>query len=160
MKERRIVYITLAVLFGVATTNLSALQPVQQQDIGNRSARNQVVIVSESSRYKERLIEAILEQLDDGQTYIAVRSFDDFDSINPRDYDSVLVINAGVGAEVRRDVVSWLNRQSYDENIVVLTTQLTTWEPQIAVDSVTTASQNRNIPEVSSDLVRRVRGYF
>lgn len=160
MNTRRIAMSGLAALLLVITTNVGALQPVEQRDIGSRSARNQVVIVSESSRYKERLIDAIVEQLDDGQTYIAVRSFDDFGAINPRDYDSVLVINAGVGAEVRRDVISWLERQSFDDNIVVLTTQLTNWTPQITVDSVTTASQNRNIPDVSADLVRRVRGNF
>lgn len=158
MIRGRVIFIALSVVF--VATGLWALQPVEQQDIGSRSALNTVVIVSESSRYKERLIEAIVDELDDGRTYIAVRNFDDFGSINPRDYDSVLVINAGVGAEVRRDVVSWLDRQSYDDNIVVLTTQLTDWTPQIEVDSVTTASRNRNIPDVSADLVQRVRANF
>ncbi len=149
-----------ASVLGMVTFTLAALQPVEPQDIGNQGAANRVVIVSEWSRYKERLIESIVDELDNGSTYIAVRSFEDFGSIDSQDFDSVLVINAGVGSEVRSDVVGWLNRQSVDENIVVLTTQITDWTPQIDVDSVTTASRNRNIPEVSSDLVRRVRSNF
>lgn len=152
--------IGIVLALSLVTGSLWALQPTERRDVGNQSSQNQVMIVSESSRYKERLIEAIVEQLNDGQTYIAVRSFEDFGSINPRDYDSVLVINAGVGAEVRGDVVAWLERQSYDENIVVLTTQITEWTPQITVDSVTAASRNRNIEDVSTDLVRRVRNNF
>lgn len=144
----------------IAVASLSALQPVEQREVGNRSAANHVAIISEQSRYKERLIDAVVEALDDGQTYIEIRGLDDLPQIDPRDYDSVLVINAGVGAEVRPGVVAWLDRQTHDENIVVLTTQITDWTPQISVDSVTSASRSRNIPEVSADLVRRVRGNF
>jgi hypothetical protein len=148
------------ILFSVAISGVFALQPVEQRDVGSRSSGNSVVIVSEWSRYKERLIDTIIDDLDDGNTFIAVRSFDDFPSIDPREFDSVLIINAGVGSEVRSDVVRWLNQQTFDRNITVLTTQITDWTPQITVDSVTTASRNRNIPTVSADLVSRIRRSF
>ncbi|MFP4211035.1 MAG: hypothetical protein ACLFR8_07325 [Alkalispirochaeta sp.] len=137
-----------------------AIRPVDPVDTGAVGASRSVMIVSEWSRYKERLIEAVLDELDDGSTALYVRSFDDLPQIQANDHDAVIVINAGVGSEVRAPVVEWLGTQGGSENIVVLTTQIYDWTPRIEVDSVTSASQNRNIPDVSRDLARQARSYF
>ena len=149
-------FLALALLT-LAVAAAAPLQPVPSADFGSPEAADRVLIVSEASRYKERLLEVLVEQLATPSSYVAVRSFDDFASLNATDYDGVLVINAGVGSEVRSQVVSWLNAQGSPDNVIVLTTQISDWTPQIDVDSVTTASRNRNIPEVSQDLVARVR---
>lgn len=138
----------------------AALRPVEPFDAGNAGGARSVMIVSEWSRYKERLIEALIDELDDGETALYVRSFDDFSRIDSDEYDAIIVINAGVGSEVRTPVVDWLNAQRVDDNIVVLTTQITDWTPQITFDSVTSASRNRNIPDVSRRLADQARSYF
>lgn len=144
-------------LLTTAVAIAAPLDPMPAADFGSPAATDRVLIVSEASRYKERLLEALVEQLATPATYVAVRSFDDFAALNAADYDGVLVINAGVGSEVRPQVVRWLNAQGSPNNVIVLTTQISNWTPNITVDSVTTASRNRNIPEVSRDLVARVR---
>jgi len=153
-----------AILVGLALIiipgTLWALRPVDPVDTGAAGASRSVMIVSEWSRYKERLIEAVLDELDDGSTALYVRSFDDLPQIQANDHDAVIVINAGVGSEVRAPVVEWLGTQRGRDNIVVLTTQIYDWTPQIDVDSVTSASQNRNIPDVSRELARQARSYF
>ena len=154
MKKQR--FCTVALLIA-AVAIAAPLDPVPAADFGSPDADDRVLIVSEASRYKERLLEALVEQLATPTTYIAVRSFDDFAALDAADYDGVLVINAGVGSEVRSQVVRWLDAQGSPDNVVVLTTQISDWTPNITVDSVTTASRNRNIPEVSQDLVARVR---
>lgn len=150
----------IGILIVVTAGTVFAIRPVERQDLGDPRGEHSVLIVSEWSRYKERLISALVDELDDGGTSIAVRSFDDLGSLSAPSFDAVVVINAGVGSEVRKPVVDWLNRQRSDENIVVLTTQISDWTPQITVDSVTAASQNRNIPEISRELTNRVRSYF
>jgi NAD-dependent DNA ligase len=153
--------VSIAILLTlVATGTVFALRPVERRDLGAGNGQRRVAIVSEWSRYKERLIDALVEELDDGNTALYVRNFDDFSSIESSAYDAVVVINAGVGSEVRKPVVDWLDRQRTDENIVVLTTQISDWTPQITVDSVTSASRNQNIPDVSGELARQVRSYF
>ena len=157
MKKQR--FCTVALLIA-AVAIAAPLDPVPAADFGSPDADDRVLIVSEASRYKERLLEALVEQLATPTTYIAVRSFDDFAALDAADYDGVLVINAGVGSEVRSQVVRWLDAQGSPDNVVVLTTQISDWTPNITVDSVTTASRNRNIPEVSRDLVARVRALW
>lgn len=157
MKKQR--FCTVALLIA-AVAIAAPLDPVPAADFGSPDADDRVLIVSEASRYKERLLEALVEQLATPTTYIAVRSFDDFVALDAADYDGVLVINAGVGSEVRSQVVRWLDAQGSPDNVVVLTTQISDWTPNITVDSVTTASRNRNIPEVSRDLVARVRALW
>ena len=152
--------IVLSLLMITVTGGVFAIRPVEPRDAGNVSSNRSVMIVSEWSRYKENLIESLVEDLDDGRTAIFVRNFSDLPNVTARDHDAIVVINAGVGSEVRSPVVEWLNSQTYDDNIVVLTTQIYDWTPQITVDSVTSASRNGNIPQVSSDLVRRVRSFL
>ena len=154
MQKHTLLTLTLLIL-GVAAA--APLQPVPSADFGAPEATDRVLIVSEASRYKERLLEVLIEQLATPSSYVAVRNFDDFASLDAADYDGVLVINAGVGSEVRSQVVSWLNDQGSPDNVIVLTTQISDWTPQIEVDSVTAASRNRNIPDVSQDLIARVR---
>lgn len=155
---KRVVIIALLAI--TTTGTVFALRPVERQDRGALDGQRRVAIVSEWSRYKERLIDALVDELNDGDTAIFVRNFDDFSSIESSSYDAIVVINAGVGSEVRAPVVDWLNGQRNDENIVVLTTQISDWTPQITVDSVTAASRNRNIPDVTRELARQVRSYF
>lgn len=157
---RTLYKVFIPLLLVTTGTVLGALQPVEHQNIGSNGAPRRVAIVSEWSRYKAALIESLTEELDDGETSIAVRNFNDFASLDARDFDAVIVINAGVGSEVRRPVVDWLTRQSPDDNIVVLTTQISDWTPQIEVDSVTAASRNRNISNVSGELVEIARSYY
>lgn len=153
--------VTIAMLLAlVATGTVFALRPVERRDLGTENGQRRVAIVSEWSRYKERLIDALVDELNDGNTALFVRNFDDFASIDSSAYDAVVVINAGVGSEVREPVVDWLNEQRNDDNIVVLTTQISDWTPDITVDSVTSASRNRNIPDISRQLARQVRSYY
>ena len=157
---RKLYSVFVPILLFTTGSLLGALQPVEHQNVGSDGASRRVAIVSEWSRYKAALIESLTEELDDGETSIAVRNFNDFSGLDAREFDAVIVINAGVGSEVRRPVVDWLSRQNPDDNIVVLTTQISDWTPQIEVDSVTSASRNRNIPDVSRELAEIARSYY
>lgn len=150
----------IILMFLLTASAASALQPVEHEDAGVRGARR-VLIVSEWSRYKERLIDYLIDQFDDGATYIAVRSFTVFGSLDATEWDAVIVINAGVGSVVREPVTQWLDQQKpNDDNIVVLTTQIVDWTPQIDVDSVTAASAFGNIASIGGELVQRARSFF
>lgn len=137
-----------------------ALQPMERAEFGPDGADSRVMIVSEWSRFKARLVDEVVGRLDDGSTRVYVRNFDDLTGMDPEEYSAVLVINAGVGAQVRTEVTDWLARLEYDRNVVLLTTQITDWEPQVTVDSVTTASRMRHAGDVAEDLVARVRRFL
>jgi len=130
---------------------------------GNESASRKILLASESTRYKNRMIKELIEKLDDGDTYIIEVDHQrgGLDGMDPRDYTAVFISNSGAQARVRPAVMQWLNSvRDYDDNVVVHTTQITDWDPPVEVDSITSASKNSNIDDLTDDVVRRLRAFY
>ncbi len=130
---------------------------------GNESGSQRVLIATERTRYKDRLVETLIEKLDDGQTLIAEvdHQRDGLDGIDPADYDAVFITNSGAQAMVRPAVIEWLEtHRANDDNVVLHTTQITDWDPPVEVDSITSASQMRNIDDITDDVVRRLKALY
>jgi hypothetical protein len=133
------------------------------ESFGNARAENRVLIAKENTRYKSRLIDTLIEKLDDGTVSITVADHQrgELDGLDPRDFDAVFITNSGAQAKVRPDVMRWLDANSAnDDNVVLHTTQITDWDPPVQVDSITSASKNSNIDDISDDIIRRIRLFF
>lgn len=133
------------------------------ESYGNARAENKVLIAKENTRYKSRLIDTLIEKLDDGTVAITVVDHHrgELDGLDPRDYDAVFITNSGAQAKVRPDVMRWLEANSAnDDNVVLHTTQITDWDPPVQVDSITSASKISNIDDVTDDIIRRIRLFF
>jgi hypothetical protein len=130
---------------------------------GNPNGRYRVLIATESTAYKNQLVDALVKKLDDGNVSITVVDHmkGGLDGVDPSAYNAVFVTNSGAQAKVRPAVMSWLGSvQSKDENVILHTTQITEWDPPVEVDSITSASQRSNIDRLSDDIVRRIRLFF
>jgi hypothetical protein len=151
---------SLFLLFGSATIFANGEAERDQREFGNPAADGRVLIAAEWTPYKERLVREVVSRLDNGNTFVRIVDHQngELDGEDPRDYDAVLITNSGARAQVRPWVISWLDEwQAHDDNIVVHTTQINEWTPQVRVDSVTSASSNRNVPQIAGELVDRAR---
>lgn len=131
--------------------------------VGNPDAARRVLIAAEYTRFKEALVEELVKQLNDGNTYIKVidHSKDELNGVDPREWSSVLITNSGARAQVRPHVVSWLESvRAYDDNVVLHTTQINDWTPQVQVDSVTSASSMGDLQQIADSLLERVRRHL
>jgi len=127
--------------------------------IGSPSFSRKVLIATEATQFKDALVKKLVELLTDGKTYIQVidHSGDGLIGVDPRQYGAVLVINSGAQAQVRPWVLSWLKSiAAYDANVILLTTQITVWNPPVKVDSVTSASSMPDLDKIAGGLVARV----
>jgi len=133
------------------------------ETFGSPQAPNKVLIATENTRYKRRLIDTVVEKLNDGSVYITLvdHKRNQLEGEDPRDYEAVFISNSGAQAKVRPWVMEWLDSvSSYDDNVIIHTTQITDWDPPVQVDSITSASDNSNIDPLSDDIVRRIRAFF
>jgi hypothetical protein len=136
---------------------------IASETFGNPSAPNKILIATENTRYKRRLIDTLIEKLDDGSVYITLvdHKRKELTGMDPRNFKAVFITNSGAQAKVRPWVVEWLNEvSSYDDNVLIHTTQITDWDPPVEVDSITSASNNSNIDDLTDDIVRRLREFF
>ena len=136
---------------------------IASETFGSPSAPNKILIATESTPYKRRLIDTLIGKLDDGSTHITLvdHKRKELEGLDPRNFSAVFITNSGAQAKVRPWVMDWLKRvSSYDDNILIHTTQITEWDPPVAVDSITSASKNSNIDDLTDDIVRRLRDFF
>jgi hypothetical protein len=136
---------------------------IATENFGSPQAPNRVLIATENTRYKRRLIDTLVEKLNDGSVYITVvdHKQKELQGKDPRDYSAVFITNSGAQAKVRPWVMEWLDAVSnYDENVIIHTTQITDWDPPVQVDSITSASDNSNIDRLTDDIIRRLKEKF
>lgn len=129
---------------------------------GPGGADKKILIAYESTRFKNRLIEDLLSELDDGTVYISIvdHGKDGLEGLSAEDYDVVFITNSGATAKVRPWVSEWLDENGGDpDNVIVHTTQINEWTPQVEVDSVTSASLNRRneIRSLASEYALSIR---
>ncbi len=151
---RTVIVIVIMFIFSI---NLFAEGKVETQELGTLSLERKVLIATESTNFKDSLLRVLLEKINDGDTYIKVISHmnGDLTDIDPRDFGAVVVISSGQRAILRPWITEWLNSVSaYDDNIIILTTHITKWSPDVKVDSITSVSISR--PEVYGELVGQI----
>ena len=119
-----------------------------------------VLVATERTRYKRNLVEALVDKLESAGFTVNVIDHQrgELDNVDPGDYTAVFITNSGAQARVRPEVLAWLDKvRSNDDNVILHTTQITDWDPPVEVDSITSASQNSNIDDLSDDIVSRIR---
>lgn len=134
------------------------------EEFGNKDSAKRVLIAKEDTGYKKRLVRELVSRLEnEGDISITVIDHrkGELSGVNPSDYNAVIITNSGAQAKVRPEVTVWLESNSNnDENIILHTTQITEWDPPVEVDSITSASKNSNISQISDDIVRRIRVFL
>ncbi len=145
-------------------TIIAVVSSGASETFGNSNSSRRVLIVKEDTGYKKRLIRELVSRLEnEGDISITVVDHrkGQLSGVNPSDYNAVFITNSGAQAKVRPEVMDWLESVSgNDENVILHTTQITTWDPPVDVDSITSASKNSNIDEMSDDIIRRIRVFL
>lgn len=152
MKKGMIILIILSAIIGISGA---------AEMFGSSNSSKRVLIAKEDTGYKKRLVRELVSRLEnEGDISITVvdHGKGELSGVNPSDYSAVFITNSGAQAKVRPDVMVWLERNANnDENVILHTTQITDWDPPVEVDSITSASQNSNINEISDNIVRKIR---
>lgn len=139
MKKFAVVIVLLIVLIPNTFPKPKIYGPVE--------AKIRILLAIESTRFKKKLLEELVEQLNDGLVYIEVTKNHkkDLSKYSAADFDVVFISNSGAKAQVRPWVLKWLTENgTTPENVIVHTTQTTEWTPEIEVHSITSASIKGN----------------
>lgn len=114
----------------------------QEGTYGPADAEKKILIAYESTTFKNALVKALVEELNDGTKFIELVNHKKtkLEGIASDNYDVVFITNSGATAKVRPWVSEWIVQNNNAPNIIAHTTQRTEWVPDLAVDSVTSAS--------------------
>ncbi len=140
-------------------TSCAVLIPAAR-DIGDRQSGRRVLIATEQSQFKERLVGQITDALRDEAYFVRlidVRRLADESSF---DYGAIVVVNTCRAWQLDRNVRQFLAKldDHEKEKIVLLTTRSGNWTPQlVGVDALTSASEVDRIPALAAAIVAEIR---
>lgn len=126
---------------------------------GEPQASRTVLLVSESTRFKNSLIESMQTLLEDKGITVTVeansrRNLGDYEAVA---FDAVFITNSGVNSRVRPWVVRWLaDNQAQRSRILLHTTQTRDWTVDVNVDAVTSASAMGEVEALATRYVERL----
>jgi len=140
---------------------LAAIGEIAAAEEFGDPANTRVLLAYEPTRFKNQLVEAVVEGLQEEDFYIktVLHNKNELRGESTEDYDAVIVINSGVNSRVRPKVSSWLSSLEETEKVVLLTTYRDLgWEPKYpdGVDSITSPSKRSDIPEVRDEIIEKV----
>jgi len=132
---------------------------------GNPTSDTSVLIAYEPTRFKDNLVEYLIEELEKDSVKITVvdHKEGELEPLKAEDFDMVFITNSGATAKVRPWVKEWLKANGTNpDNVFVHTTQITEWIPQIEVDGTTSASLRRRnqTADLAADFARIIRNYY
>ena len=146
----------LAVVLWVLPQAVTALE-----EYGSAEAERRVLIATEKTSFKSKLVEELVSVLEDDMGYLRVVDHrkKGLDEERAADYSAVVVINSGVNSQVRPWVASWLKGADVRENIILVTTYRDKgWSPRYpeGVDSISTPSRKADVQDLVRDIRARV----
>ena len=119
-----------------------------------------VLIATERSRFKNVLVEQLVERFEgSGYAVTVIDHTRELDNQSDRNYDAIVIINAGVNSRVRPWVTQWLEGVSDTGKIILVTTYRDKgWQPIFpqGVDSITTPSRRNKVGELVTDIGQKV----
>ena len=127
------------------------------------AAEHRVLIATENTAFKKAFVRALAAELEDGNTEVVVidHKKGELAGVDPRDYTAVFITNSGVQARVRPYITDWLaSVAGHDGNVILHTTQITNWTPDVTVDSITSASQKSHIDELVAEVAGKIRQFY
>lgn len=125
---------------------------------GPRDSKIRILLAWENTKFKEKLIQKMVETLNDGKTYIKVVDHQkgELAGEKAQDYSAVFISNSGVKSMVRPWITEWIGQQNKKDNILLHTTQKAYWEVKAGVDTVTSASAPQAIDVLSRKYLDKI----
>lgn len=140
-------------------TSCAELRPAAR-DIGDRQSCKRVLVATEQSQFKERLVGQITETLRDEAYFVRLIDVGRLADESSLDYGAIVVVNTCRAWQLDRNVRQFLQHldDHEKEKIVLLTTRSGSWTPQlVGVDALTSASEVDRIPALAAAIVANIR---
>jgi hypothetical protein len=116
-----------------------------------------ILLVYENTIFKKQLIDNLKNEFGNTleikiieQTRKNELSFED-----PSNYSLVFITNSGVLSKVRPWALDWILKYPKSKNIILHTTQVSKWEVNVPVDTITSASSN--VKKISSSIIDLIK---
>jgi hypothetical protein len=120
-----------------------------------------VLVASRSSDFKQLLVEKLSDLMAREKIGFKIIGIEMLETINPLDYDAIVIINTCLAWGLKEDVQGFIDRQERHDNMIVVTTSgRGNWLPQKKgrdFDAISSASNPTEADKVARNIAASVR---
>jgi hypothetical protein len=160
MKKMRVILIVIGIIIiSLLTARFVFAQGVISQfEINSPDLKQKILIASQESKFKTDLVSSIVNGLKTKDIYIKVIDVTSLTGIVPRDWNSIIIINTCEAGKLQKNVIEFFKKYPDDKRMILVTTSGSgIWKPDdISIDSISSASLNDNIPEISDSIRKAI----
>jgi hypothetical protein len=123
---------------------------IEPFDVGNPKANTKILIASQGSNFKNKLVENLVSQLNDNETYLSIVDCTMLGNENATDWDAVIIIHTMQIHFMPKEVEKFLQGANDPSNIMLVSTSGAGDEvvETFNVDAISSASREVAIPQI------------
>jgi len=128
-------------------------------EINTPNFKKHILITSQGSKFKEKLVDTIIDNLNNKEVYIKVIDVSLLDDkIKPSDWQSIIIINSVEANKLRANVDKFIRDNMNNKNVVLIAVSGSgTWENKdYEVDTISTASKMNKSDELAQLLLTKI----
>lgn len=161
MRQKKFIFITAALLVLSVAIFIIQRSFVSVQEFGSKQADAKILIAYEKTIFKETLLMSLIDALSTESRYIKVVDHrkKQFATENAADYSAIILLNSGVHAQIRPQIIRWLEGVTDKKTVILLTTYRdTAWniKTPAEIDSITVPSRLESIDTLTATIVTKI----
>ncbi len=126
MKNKELfIFIIILSFLNLSCTILVSLvaRPVEEREIGDINSDKKVLIAAHESRFKEVLLNTVIDKLLSEGWYIKVIKVSNLSGINTEDYNAVVIITTKMVMSLHKPVAEFVQNTNEKDKIVIYFTE-------------------------------------
>lgn len=162
MTKSRLIMILFGVVLLLCTGltfryhSLHEMKPVSGFERGSPSLPRHVLIATQGSQFKDRLVAGIVEQLEMRSVYVKVIDIADLTHIREEDWRAILMLHTWEFGEAPGVVSEFVKRLAASSKVIDITTSESGRERLPGVDVISSASVVHDVPALLVQIEARV----
>ncbi len=164
MKGFKIILLVIVVVVVLFIVTFSIYLYIHRQgniktfEAGNQNAKKRLLIASQGSDFKNRLVDGLIQNLREKQLYIKVIDVTNLSAINENEWNAMVFIHTTEKWELQPDVKKYLDRAKDLKKVILITTSGSgDWQTKdYKVDIITSASKNEELKTLVPDILKRL----
>lgn len=160
--KKKVILISLSVfglffLFAIWYQYTYSMDKVEAFEVNASKYNQKLLIATQGSEFKDSVTKVLIDHFKDDSIYISVIDISELKTIEPADYNALLLIHTWENWAAPSDVKLFINRTKIDKNkIVVITTSGEGTYKMLGIDAITGESKLNNISPMAKQAISRL----
>jgi hypothetical protein len=134
-----------------------SMEEAKPYEFNDKGLSQKVLIATQGSRFKDAIVQGIIDQLKPLPVYIKVLDVSQLTNVNESDWSAIVILHTWEYYEPQKEAKAFVDRVVSKKKIVVLSTSGSGIEMMKGIDGITSASAMEEVQAKTDQIVLRIK---